>query len=146
PKKYNNPTATIATFSLPCYRYAEVLLLFAEASAQSGGPTAEGIEMLNKVHRRAYGYNPNQASPVDFKAADYHAETFTDLVIQERAYEFQLEGKRWFDLVRSGRVKEIMLRNIQREVADKHLLWPIPLIEFDLNKALDRSKDQNPGY
>lgn len=146
PKKYNNPTATIATFSLPCYRYAEVLLLFAEASAQSGGPTAEGVEMLNKVHRRAYGYSPDAPSSVDFKAADYNAETFTDLVVQERAYEFQLEGKRWFDLVRSGRVKEIMPRNIQREVADKHLLWPIPLIEFDLNKALDRSKDQNPGY
>jgi hypothetical protein len=146
PKKYNNPVATVETFSLPCYRYADVLMIYAEASAQAGGPTADGVEKLNMVHRRAYGYDPMAPSPVDFKASDYTTSTFTDLVVQERAYEFQMEGKRWFDLVRSGRVKQVMKNNIGRDVADKHLLWPIPRIEFDLNKALDPAKDQNPGY
>lgn len=146
PKKYNNPGATIATFSLPVYRYADVLLIYAEASAQAAGPTADGLEKLNMVHRRAYGYDPLQPSPVDFKLSDYNKETFTDLVVQEKGYEFQFEGKRWFDLVRSGRAKKIMKNNIGRDVADKHLLWPIPQIEFDLNQGLDKSKDQNPGY
>src|SRR3546814_4947540 len=44
---------------LPIYRYSEVLLQFAEADCRvAGGPTPEGIEALNKVHRRAYGYDP----------------------------------------------------------------------------------------
>lgn len=145
-KKYNNPGVTISTFSMPCYRYAEVLLIYAEASAQAAGPTADGVEKLNMVHRRAYGFNPLQPSPVDFNAADYNTKTFTDLVIQERAYEFQLEGKRWFDLTRSGRAKEVIKNNLFIDVADKALLWPIPRIEFDLNKGLDPAKDQNPGY
>ncbi len=131
---------------MTCYRYADVLLIYAEASAQAAGPTADGVEKLNMVHRRAYGLDPLQPSSVDFQLAAYTTETFTDLVVQERGYEFQLEGKRWFDLVRSGRVKEVMKNNIGREVADKHLLWPIPRIEFDLNKGLDPTKDQNPGY
>lgn len=146
PKKYNNPDATIETFSLTCYRYADVLLIYAEASAQAAGPTADGVEKLNMVHRRAYGLDPLQPSSVDFQLAAYTTTTFTDLVVQERGYEFQLEGKRWFDLVRSGRVKEVMKNNIGRDVADKHLLWPIPRIEFALNKGLDPTKDQNPGY
>ncbi len=148
PKKYNNPTATIATFSLPSYRYADVLLIYAEAIAAAGsGPTADAMEKLNMVKRRAYGSDPLQPSAIDYKLADYNTKkAFTDLVILERGYETQLEGKRWFDLVRSGTVKEVMKNNINRDVADKHLLWPIPTIEFDLNKGLDRTKDQNPGY
>lgn len=147
PKKYNNPSATIETFSLPSYRYADVLLIYAEASAQAAGPIANSMERLNMVHRRAYGYDPLVPSPADFKIADYNSKkAFTDLVIRERGYETQLEGKRWFDLVRSGTVKEVMKNNISRDVADKHLLWPIPTIEFDLNPGLDRTKDQNPGY
>ncbi|WP_373514117.1 RagB/SusD family nutrient uptake outer membrane protein [Persicitalea sp.] len=146
PKKYNNPSATIATFSLPAYRYADVLLIHAEASTTAAGPTEAGLRSLNMVRRRAYGFDPAAPSPVDFVAADYNAKTFVDLVVKERGYEFQLEGKRWFDLVRSGRIKEVMKASIDRDVADKHLLWPIPDIEFDLNKGLDRAKDQNPGY
>ena len=147
PKKYNNPSATIATFSLPCYRFADVLLIFAEATAQATAPSAPAMERLNMVRRRAYGYDPLTPSAVDYKLSDYSSKSaFTNLVIQERGYETQLEGKRWFDLVRSGTVKEVMKNNINRDVADKHLLWPIPTIEFDLNKGLDRTKDQNPGY
>jgi starch-binding outer membrane protein, SusD/RagB family len=146
PKKYNNPSATVATFSLPAYRYADLLLIHAEASAQAAGPTADGLKSLNMVRRRAYGLDPSVASTIDFAATGYTAKTFTDLIIKERGYEFQFEGKRWFDLVRSGRIKEVMKSYIDRDVSDKHLLWPIPQIEFDLNKGLDKSKDQNPGY
>lgn len=147
PKKYNAPEATSSTFDLTVYRYADVLLIYAEASALSeGAPTVDGMEALNMVHRRAYGYNPTQSSPVDLELADYpDTDSFVDRVVQERGYEFQMEGKRWFDLVRSGRANEVMLESIGREVTEKHLLWPIPLEEFDLNEAMDPS-DQNPGY
>ena len=144
-KKYNAPEATTATFDLPVYRYADVLLIYAEASAlANGAPTADGVERLNQVHRRAYGLSPLEPSAVDFSAADYDLESFIDLIVRERGYEFQMEGKRWFTLKRTGRVFPIM-KAIDREVAEKHLLWPIPPIEFDLNEALNAS-DQNPGY
>lgn len=145
-KKYNAPNETVEAFDVPVYRYADILLLYAEAVTRAnGGPTSDAVEKLNMVHRRAYGYDPLLPSPVDFNISDYTTETFIDQVVQERGYEFQWEGKRWFDLVRSGRVKETMKKMIDRDVADKHLLWPIPSIEFDLNTAF-KASDQNPGY
>ena len=115
------------------------------ASAQANnGPTADGVEKLNWVHRRAYGLNSLEPSAVDFNPADYDLESFIDLIVRERGYEFQMEGKRWFTLKRTGRLYPVM-ESIGREVAEKHLLWPIPPIEFDLNEALTQG-DQNPGY
>jgi len=74
-------------------------LIYAEAAASAeGAPTAAALETLNMVHRRAYGYDPNQPSPVDMALGDFTLESFVDRVIQERGYEFQFEGKRWFDL------------------------------------------------
>ncbi|QHW00018.1 RagB/SusD family nutrient uptake outer membrane protein [Spirosoma endbachense] len=131
----------------PVYGYSDVLLIYAEASSRAGnGPTAAGMEALNKVHRRAYGKAPAVASSIDFNLADYNAATFLDLVLTERSYEFQLGGKRWLDLKRTGKVKEAILAATGKTVADKHLLWPIPVSEMNYNKGLDPTKDQNPGY
>ncbi|MFQ3172949.1 MAG: hypothetical protein ACI8YQ_002661 [Polaribacter sp.] len=131
---------------MPIYRYAEVLLIYAEASSMAGnGPTAQGIEALNKVHRRAYGMNPNSASLVDYNLADYNKDTFLNLVLQERGYEFVFEGKRWYDLKRTGKAREIIEPAKGVIIAEKHFLWPIPNSELNFNKALDAS-DQNPGY
>lgn len=132
---------------LPIYRYSEVLLQFAEADCRvAGGPTPAGMEALNKVHRRAYGYDPGSPSPVDFNIADYDEESFADLVLQERAYEFQFEGKRWQDLKRTGKAAEIIMRNRGLTIAEAHYLWPIPLDEMNFNDAMDPQTDQNPGY
>ncbi|QIP17925.1 RagB/SusD family nutrient uptake outer membrane protein [Spirosoma aureum] len=131
----------------PVYGYSDVLLIYAEASGRAGnGPTAAGMEALNKVHRRAYGKAPAVASSIDFNLTDYNAATFLDLVLTERSYEFQLGGKRWLDLKRTGKVKEAILAATGKTVADKHLLWPIPVSEMNYNKGLDPTKDQNPGY
>lgn len=131
----------------PVYGYSDVLLIYAEASSRAGnGPTEAGMEALNKVHRRAYGKAPGVASSIDYNPADYNAATFLDLVLTERSYEFQLGGKRWLDLKRTGKVKEAVLAATGKTVADKHLLWPIPVSEMNYNKGLDPTKDQNPGY
>lgn len=148
--KYQDPQAISergAGNDLPVYRYSELLLLYAEAACRAGNaPTAEAMEALNKVHRRAYGHNPEAPSAVDFKLADYDAQSFADLVMKERGYEFQFEGKRWLELKRSGRAKEIIQAVKGITIADKNFLWPIPLSEMNYNKALDPAKDQNPGY
>ncbi len=131
----------------PVYSFADILLIYAEAAAKAvNGPTAEAMEALNIVHRRAYGYNPKVVSDVDFDLSDYNAETFEDLVLNERAYEFLYLGKRWLDLKRTGKVKATILKEKGIKVLDKHLLWPIPNSEINYNKALDPIVDQNPGY
>ena len=129
------------------YRYADLLLIYAEASYRANNTTStEAMESLNQVHRRAYGYNPKLPSVVDFKTADYNGSNFLDLIIKERGYEFQLEGKRWLELKRTGKLAETILAAKGKVVAEKDYLWPIPVNELSSNKALDPSKDQNPGY
>jgi hypothetical protein len=149
-KKFSDRVTTTAGGNdFPMYRYADVLMFYAECVAQAGTvPTADAMEKLNMVHRRAYGKNPAVADPtVDFKLADYASkQAFVDLVVKERGYENCAEAKRWHDLKRLGIVKQVILAQKGITVADKHLLWPIPTVEYNYNKAIDPVKDQNPGY
>jgi hypothetical protein len=76
---------------------------------------------------------------------DYDEESFVDLVLMEKAYEFQFEGKRWYDLKRTGKAAATILDVRGITIAEKHYLWPIPVNELELNKAM-KPEDQNPGY
>lgn len=87
------------------YRYAEILLIFAEAQLRSGGLTAESLEALNQVKRRAMGL-PYQTADASVDVTNYTA----DEVIAEKGWELAGEHKRWFDLVRSEKVEEVTLR------------------------------------
>lgn len=149
-KKFIDPDAIGgpgAANDAPFYRYADLLLIYAEAASQAGsGPTTEAIDALNQVHRRAYGLDPNAVSPIDFKLADYTKASFLDLVIKERGYEFQYEGKRWLELKRTGKAQQIIQATKGKTIAEKAFLWPIAVSELGYNKAIDPVKDQNPGY
>ncbi len=145
-RKFNDLNATAPRNSFPMYRYADCLLLYAEASCQiSTGPTAAGLEALNMVHRRAYGYPPTQPSPVDFVLNDYTKDSFIELCMQERGYETVGEAKRWFDLKRLGKAgaEKYVLQNRGMTIAEKHYLYPIPINELNYNSAIT---NQNPGY
>lgn len=149
-KKFIDPDAiggSGAGNDAPWYRYADVLLIYAEAASQAAnGPTVAALEALNQVHRRAYGLVPTNASAIDFKLADYNANSFLDLVIKERGYEFQYEGKRWLELKRTGKAQQIIMATKSKAIADKAYLWPIAVSELGYNTAIDPVKDQNPGY
>jgi hypothetical protein len=149
-RKFRDPAATNANGAgndYPLYRYADLLLLHAEAESRANnGPTVQAMESLNMVHRRAYGLDPVAPSAIDFDMADYNVDSFLDLVFQERGYETMYEGKRWLELKRLGRAKSVILEVKGKTVADKMLLWPIPLSELSYNTALDPVADQNPGY
>ena len=148
--KYVDPDALdrqTAGNDLPIYRLSDALLIFAEADAKATNTVSEAaMEALNKVHRRAYGYVPATPSEVDFNAGDYTVDTFVDLVIRERGYEFIYEGKRWLELKRTGKVDELISYGKGKSVTEKHLLWPIPLSETNYNNAIDPVANQNPGY
>ena len=149
-KKFVDKSAVAAAGNdYPMYRYADLLLFYAEASCRvNNGPTADALEKLNMVHRRAYGKNPlTPDATVDFKLSDYSTEdAFINLVVKERGYEDCSEGKLWLDLKRMGIEKQVILAVKGITVADKHLLWPIPTAEYNYNKAINPATDQNPGY
>lgn len=131
----------------PIYRYPDALFIYAEAASQvNSGPTALALERLNMVRRRAYGYNATAVSPVDYTLAMApSAQAFRDLVLKERAYEFLCENKRWFDLVRTKTVKQVIKAAKGLDVPDYFLLFPIPQQEIDNNDDIGPG-DQNPGY
>jgi hypothetical protein len=147
--KFRDPAATGTTGfgnDYPFLRYADVLLIFAEASALAeGGPSAEAVECLNKVKRRGYGYSVNTASPVDYATGGWTAASFRDAVLKERGYELFMEGKRWQDLRRSGKAAGIILQTKGITVKESAYLWAIPQQEIDTNPEIG-PEDQNPGY
>jgi len=143
-KKYIDMPDGLQTHSIPVYRYTEAFLIYAEAANEAeGGPSAEALENLNIIKRRGYGYDFNTPSPVDYPAGMSQSD-FREAVWQELDYEFVLEGKRWWNLKRTGRVKETF-QDIGRTIIDERLLWPLPENEINTNPALTEA-DQNPGY
>jgi hypothetical protein len=151
-KKFSDRKATVqaaANNDYPLYKYSDVLLFYAEAEAAANNAvTADAVEKLNMVRRRAYGKPANTPDAgIDFAVGDFASpDAFVRRVVLERGYESVGEGKHWFDLKRLGLVKEVIQEVEGLTVADKHMLWPIPPREFNGNTALDPTKDQNPGY
>lgn len=149
--KFRDPNATKVdghSNDYPVFRLADVLLIYAEAAVKADNVVSpSALECLNKIRRRAYGYPSSSISPVDFPSVGWTVDSFRDKVLQERAYELYMEGKRWFDLKRLGpdKLKEIILTNTGKTVKDMHLLWPIPQQEIDTNPEISQ-EDQNPGY
>lgn len=83
----------------PIYRYAETLLLLAEALNEQG-KTAEALTYLNQVHAHARtGLTPVVAAS---QAA------LQDIILNERRVELAFENKRWLDLVRTGRAVQVI--------------------------------------
>lgn len=131
-------------YSAPIFRYTEAFLIYAEAADMAnGGPTPLALERLNIIRRRAYGYAPTSPSPVDYASGMTQSE-FRDTVLMERAKSFIVEGKRWWDLKRTGTAQQAM-EAVGRAFISARLLWPIPQEEIENNPDITQ-KDQNPGY
>ncbi|MEL6922494.1 MAG: RagB/SusD family nutrient uptake outer membrane protein [Bacteroidota bacterium] len=111
-------------------RFADVLLIYAEAiTVIKGGVTsdADALNAFNRVHTRA-GLDP--LDQIDM-----------DIILQERRVELAFEGHRWFDLIRTGRAMETLLLH-GKKFQQHHVLFPIPAGELEVNPKLV----QNQGY
>jgi tetratricopeptide (TPR) repeat protein len=132
------------------YRYADVLLMKAEALSQLGRYT-EALDIINTVRDRV-GLNP--VSPADSPTA------YEDVILDERARELAFEGKRWFDVLRMGRrndfsrrskLIEIIVSNvpstqkrIMRTKLTNPLSWYLPIYETEIER--NQYLVQNPYY
>lgn len=135
--KYKDPDApeeTAGGNDFYLYRYADALLIFAEAENQINGPTELAYEAVNKIRRRAYGLNINSPSGVSDLPANLNNDEFDDLVFRERGYEFFFECKRWFDLKRTGRWEAIYTAAGKPTPTMDY--WPIPAIETNNNPSI----------
>jgi len=145
-------------------RYADVLLMAAEAAVETGD-NAMALDYVNQVRARAKGmtYVKNEAGTAD--AANYSIELYAAFADQtmarkavrfERRLEFGMEGQRLFDLRRWGNGAEIMnafatneSRTITSFAGDsrayegKHDMLPIPISAIDLSGGI---LTQNPGF
>jgi len=110
----------------PIFRYAEVLLIYAEASNEINGPTQDAINVLNMLRSRARNTNiggihrdilprelnlQSSTGLVNLTLSNPLVSTttaFRNYIFLERSRELSQEGKRWFDLVRWGTLKSTL--------------------------------------
>jgi hypothetical protein len=141
--KYQDPASSAVTSqsaaNVPILRYAELLLIHAEAENEANGPTAKAYKSINRIRSRA-GL-PNLT-------AGLTKNQFRDSVYLDRRLELTYEYQRWFDLIRQKDAagKPSFVANLQKvgktNAAEKHRLYPIPQSEIDNNKLLV----QNAGW
>jgi starch-binding outer membrane protein, SusD/RagB family len=135
--KYKDPGApeeTAAGNDFYLLRYADALLIFAEAENQINGPTTDAYNAINQVRRRGYGVSQSATSALADLPTNLSKTAFDDLVFRERGYEFMCESKRWFDMKRTGRAAAIAVA--AGRPAPTRLNWFIPNIEIANNPAI----------
>lgn len=141
-------------------RYAEVLLIKAEAENELNGPTQAAYDAINQVRRRAYWspYHNIQYTPSDGSALELSGlsqSEFRERLREERRLEFVLEGQRWFDLCRWHILVKYVKANTPTDaetlgtkttkvqnISKKNYLLPLPQDQIILNPNLE----QNWGY
>ena len=135
-------------------RYAEILLIKAEAENELNGPTEAAYDAINQIRRRAYWspYLNIQNTPSDGSALELSGlskEEFREKLREERRLEFILEGQRWFDLIRWHILVKYVKENTPasetiklQNVSKRNYLLPLPQDQLILNPNLT----QNWGY
>jgi hypothetical protein len=147
PVKYGNWDALPCDYSTKSeqdwilLRYADVLLMYAEAKNEASGPDASVYKAINDIRARP-GINM-PALP-----AGLTKDQMRERIRQERRVELALEGLRWSDIKRwktaETYIPTLVDQGGQRRVFNpaKHYLMPFPQSEIDVNPNLV----QNPGY
>lgn len=134
-------------------RYADVLLMYAEACCESGDlPSAKSA--LKEVRDRAGLSQFPYTAVIQGKTVTFNdnQDDLRKAIRHERRVELAMEGHRWFDITRWGIAKETMDTYMTGETKEakelygtfqkgKHELFPIPSKEIDLSGI-----EQNPNW
>jgi hypothetical protein len=117
-------------------RYAEVLLIAAEALNENG-QSADALIYLNQVRERARQGNNDILPDVTETGKD----ALRELILKERRAELAMEGVRFWDLVRTNKAAQLL--GPLGFQSNKHELLPIPQSEVDISQG---TLTQNPGW
>jgi len=128
------PEAQAQWLNIRIIRYADVLLMHAEAACELGN-TTEALAKLEIVRERARAGNTSILP----KTTTTDITELRAKIHQERRIELAMEWERFYDLVRWDEAKTV----IPNFVVGKHELFPIPQTEIDRSSGLII---QNPGY
>lgn len=145
----------------PLLRYADVLLMFAEADNYvNGGPTADAYNALNQVRRRGYGKPVSISDPTVDAPAGMAQPDFQEYIINERLRELAFEGLRKHDLIRWGIYVSTMQQQASvydasmpsalkaaavgqaSRITARSVVFPIPHSELNINHNIT----QNAGW
>lgn len=131
---YGRPAEAQGTWvNIRVIRYADVVLMHAEAALEAGN-TTEALAKLEMIRARARGGN-NTILP---KITTTDVAELRAKIHQERRIELAMEWERFFDLIRWDEAKAI-----PNFIVGKHELFPIPQTEIDKSEGV---LTQNPGY
>ncbi|MDD4800146.1 MAG: RagB/SusD family nutrient uptake outer membrane protein [Proteiniphilum sp.] len=136
-----------ADFNWPYMRYAETLLLFAEADNEvNNGPSAEALAVVSKLNAR----NKSTTAIERNTRQPFTQESFRSYILEERAKELAEEGCRRTDLLRWGIYLQVMNaigttdeNGVIKRREQKHLLFPLPPNEVNANPYIETN---NPGW
>ena len=153
-RKYFDPQAPAgmaAGLNLITMRYADILLMYAEAKFEQG-------QMNEDVWNRTIRPIRQRAGFTDASALDFPGSDLQNVIRRERRCELAIEGLRLFDIRRWKTIETVMngyphgakfaagntqyIQLDQRQFKDRDYLFAIPQSQRDINKNLT----QNPGY
>ncbi len=121
------------------YRYADILLMYAEASVRAtNSVSAKATNALQEVQKRAQGYADDATVTTTTNPSE-----FLDAVFAENGWEFFAEMRRWFDLVRLEKLKDVKPTEWANSLfkANNHYYFPIPYTQIELTNWAN-----NAGY
>jgi starch-binding outer membrane protein, SusD/RagB family len=121
----------------PILRYADVLLIYAEALTMSEGVTNEAYWAVDEVRVRAGLDKLSEIAP------GLAPDDFREIVYEERRKEFVYEYQRWFDLARRGAEYYVAKLHAsgKTSAALRHIHFPTPQRELDINPNLKQHPD-----
>ena len=121
------------------YRYADILLMYAEASVRAtNSVSAKATNALQEVQKRAQGYADDAAVTTTTNPSE-----FLNAVFDENGWEFFAEMRRWFDLVRLEKLKDVKPTEWANSLfkANNHYYFPVPYTQIELTNWAN-----NDGY
>lgn len=146
------------------FRYADVLLMRAEAAAHIG-QEAEARDLVNQVRARArqstkpkgsvendpnsyVPYTPEElANALPALAASVSGEALLAAIAHERRVELGLECLRFYDLVRTGKYLGVLDATTRQNCVNRTLSEaPMPVLPIPLDEVQSWGLEQNPGY
>jgi len=119
--------------NLPVFRWADVLLAWAEAINELEGPSSEVYDKINLVRGRA------GLTSIESELATIDQSSIRDAILQERAWEFAMEAKRREDLIRHGKFIEVVTQSYgytsktSAIITEDQIYYPFPFTEIALN-------------